>query len=117
MSITICGWNTKATIDGINWAVKVSTAICLANGLTDYDVVIKAVDEAEKPPRSRLGSPHRWWTTPLCLLRSLKRTGAPFHPFRSWRPFACSVLPSYIVAKLRNKPTTPKSDGRRIIRS
>ena len=43
--------------DGINWAVEVSTAICLANGLTDYDVVIKAVDESGEPTTITVGIP------------------------------------------------------------
>ncbi|MGB1679526.1 MAG: hypothetical protein ACPHFV_05730 [Poseidonia sp.] len=47
MSLTICGADYQGfTIDGINWVVEVSTAICMANGLTDYDVVITAVDES-----------------------------------------------------------------------
>ena len=46
MSLTICGADYQGfTIDGIDWVVEVSTAICMANGLTDYDVVITAVDE------------------------------------------------------------------------
>lgn len=47
MSLTICGADYQGfTINGINWVVEVSTAICLANGLSDYDVVITAVDES-----------------------------------------------------------------------
>ena len=58
MSLTICGAEYQGfTIDGINWAVEVSTAICLANGLTDYDVVIKAVDESGEPTTITVGIP------------------------------------------------------------
>lgn len=58
MSLTICGAEYRGfTIDGINWAVEVSTAICLANGLTDYDVVIKAVDESGEPTTITVGIP------------------------------------------------------------
>ncbi len=47
MSLTICGAEYQGfNIDGINWVVEVSTAICLANGLTNYDVLITAVDES-----------------------------------------------------------------------
>ncbi|MGA0353482.1 MAG: hypothetical protein ACO3NY_07525 [Poseidonia sp.] len=47
MSLTICGADYQGfNIDGINWVVEVSTAICLANGLTNYDVLITAVDES-----------------------------------------------------------------------
>ena len=47
LSLTICGADYQGfNIDGINWVVEVSTAICLANGLTNYDVVITAVDES-----------------------------------------------------------------------
>ena len=58
MSLTICGAEYQGfTIDGINWAVEVSTAICLANGLTNYDVVIKAVDESGEPTTLSVGIP------------------------------------------------------------
>jgi hypothetical protein len=47
MRLTICGSDYQGfTIDGINWNVDVSTAICMANGLSDYDVVITATDES-----------------------------------------------------------------------
>ena len=47
MSLTICGAEYQGfNVDGINWVVEVSTAICLANGLTNYDVLITAVDES-----------------------------------------------------------------------
>ncbi len=47
MSLTICGADYQGfNIDGINWVVEVSTAICLANDLTNYDVLITAVDES-----------------------------------------------------------------------
>lgn len=47
MSLNICGADYQGfNIDGINWVVEVSTAICLANGLTNYDVLITAVDES-----------------------------------------------------------------------
>jgi len=47
MQLTICGSDYQGfTIDGINWNVDVSTAVCMAYGLTDYDVVISATDES-----------------------------------------------------------------------
>lgn len=47
MSLTICGAEYQGfVIDNINWNVEVSTAICMANGLTDYDVVITATDDS-----------------------------------------------------------------------
>ena len=47
MQLTICGSDYQGfDINGINWDVEVSTAICMANGLTDYDVLIKATDES-----------------------------------------------------------------------
>lgn len=47
MRLTICGADYQGfNINGINWDVEVSTAICLANGLTDYDVTITATDES-----------------------------------------------------------------------
>ena len=47
MSLTICGAEDQGfVIDNINWNVEVSTAICMANGLTDYDVVITATDDS-----------------------------------------------------------------------
>lgn len=47
MQLTICGSDYQGfDISGINWNVEVSTAICMANGLEDYDVVIKATDES-----------------------------------------------------------------------
>ena len=58
MSLTICGADYQGfSIDGINWAVEVSTAICLANGLTDYDVVITAVDESGEPTKLAVSIP------------------------------------------------------------
>jgi hypothetical protein len=47
MSLSICGADYQGfNIDGINWNVDVSTAICLAYGLTDYSVLITATDES-----------------------------------------------------------------------
>ena len=47
MSLSICGATYQGfNIDGIEWSVEVSTAICLANGLTNYDVLITATDES-----------------------------------------------------------------------
>ena len=37
--------------------VEVSTAICLANGLTDYDVLITAVDESGASTQLAIGIP------------------------------------------------------------
>lgn len=56
MSLTICGANYQGfEIDGINWVVEVSTAICMANGLTNYDVVITAVDESQASTQIAVG--------------------------------------------------------------
>ena len=58
MSLTICGADYQGfTIDGINWVVEVSTAICLANGLTNYDVLITAVDESGAKTELAVGIP------------------------------------------------------------
>ena len=58
MSLTICGADYQGfTIDGINWVVEVSTAICLANGLTNYDVLITAVDESGASTQLAVGIP------------------------------------------------------------
>ena len=58
MSLTICGADYQGfSIDGINWVVEVSTAICLANGLTDYDVLITAVDESGASTQLAIGIP------------------------------------------------------------
>ena len=58
MSLTICGADYQGfTIDGINWVVEVSTAICLANGLSNYDVVITAVDESGATTQLAVGIP------------------------------------------------------------
>jgi hypothetical protein len=58
MSLTICGADYQGfTIDGINWVVEVSTAICLANGLTTYDVLITAVDESGASTQLAVGIP------------------------------------------------------------
>ena len=58
MSLTICGANYQGfIIDNIDWTVEVSTAICRANGLTDYDVVITAVDESGEPTEITVGIP------------------------------------------------------------
>ena len=47
MMLTICGAEYQGfNINGINWEVEVSTAICMANGLTNYDVLITATDES-----------------------------------------------------------------------
>ena len=47
MRLTICGADYQGfNINGINWDVEVSTAICMANGLTNYDVLITATDES-----------------------------------------------------------------------
>jgi hypothetical protein len=47
MQLTICGAEYQGfDINGINWDVEVSTAICMANGLTNYDVLIKATDDS-----------------------------------------------------------------------
>jgi hypothetical protein len=56
MSLTICGADYQGfEIDGINWVVEVSTAICMANGLTNYDVVITAVDESQASTQIAVG--------------------------------------------------------------
>lgn len=58
MSLTICGADYQGfTIDGINWVVEVSTAICLANGLTNYDVLITAMDESGAKTELAVGIP------------------------------------------------------------
>jgi hypothetical protein len=58
MSLTICGADYQGfTIDGINWVVEVSTAICLANGLSNYDVMITAVDESGASTQLAVGIP------------------------------------------------------------
>ena len=58
MSLTICGASYQGfIIDNIDWTVEVSTAICRANGLTDYDVVITAVDESGEPTEITVGIP------------------------------------------------------------
>ena len=58
MSLTICGADYQGfAIDGINWVVEVSTAICLANGLTDYNVIITAVDESGASTQLAVGIP------------------------------------------------------------
>ena len=58
MSLTICGADYQGfTIDGINWVVEVSTAICLANGLSDYDVVITATDDSGATTEVAVGIP------------------------------------------------------------
>ena len=58
MSLTICGANYPGfIIDNIDWTVEVSTAICRANGLTDYDVVITAVDESGEATEITVGIP------------------------------------------------------------
>jgi len=47
MQLTICGEPYQGfEIDGINWNVEVSTAVCMAYGITDYTVVITATDES-----------------------------------------------------------------------
>lgn len=47
MSLTICGADYQGfSINGINWEVEISTAICLANGLSNYDVLLKATDDS-----------------------------------------------------------------------
>jgi hypothetical protein len=47
MQLNICGSDYQGfTIEGINWNVDVSTAVCMAYGMTDYDVVITATDES-----------------------------------------------------------------------
>ena len=58
MSLTICGADYQGfEINGINWVVEVSTAICLANGLTNYDVLITAVDESGASTQLAVGIP------------------------------------------------------------
>ena len=58
MSLTICGAEYQGfVIDGINWVVEVSTAICMANGLTNYDVLITAVDESQASTQITVGIP------------------------------------------------------------
>lgn len=58
MSLTICGADYQGfVIDGINWVVEVSTAICMANGLTNYDVLITAVDESQASTQITVGIP------------------------------------------------------------
>ena len=58
MSLTICGAEYQGfNIDGINWVVEVSTAICLANGLSDYDVVITATDDSGATTEVAVGIP------------------------------------------------------------
>ena len=62
--------------------VEVSTAICLANGLTNYDVLITAVDESGASTQLAVGIPspvvedadlwrHHWWTTKTGALPSI----------------------------------------------
>ena len=88
MSLTICGADYQGfTIDGINWVVEVSTAICLANGLTNYDVLITAVDESGASTQLAVGIPSPmvedgsgWRHQPLET-----KTG-PYHPSRCLRP-------------------------------
>ncbi len=47
LRLTICGEDYQGfNINGINWNVEVSTAICAAYGLTDYNVTITATDES-----------------------------------------------------------------------
>jgi hypothetical protein len=47
LALTICGAQTSGfTQDNINWRVDVSIAICMANDLENYDVVITATDES-----------------------------------------------------------------------
>ena len=47
MQLTICGEPYQGfEINGINWDVEVSTAVCMAYGITDYTVVITATDES-----------------------------------------------------------------------
>jgi hypothetical protein len=47
MQLTICGAAYQGfDINGINWNVEVSTAICMANSLTNYDVIITATDDS-----------------------------------------------------------------------
>ncbi len=47
LSLTICGAETSGfTQDNINWRVDVSIAICMANELETYDVIITATDES-----------------------------------------------------------------------
>ena len=47
LSLTICGAETSGfTQDNINWRVDVSIAICMANDLDNYDVIITATDES-----------------------------------------------------------------------
>ena len=47
MQLTICGEPYQGfEIDGINWNVEVSTAVCMAYGITDYTVTITATDES-----------------------------------------------------------------------
>ena len=55
MQLTICGADYQGfNINGINWDVDVSTAICMANGLTNYDVVITATDESGEIGRAHV---------------------------------------------------------------
>tara|TARA_X000001036_G_scaffold232816_1_gene217465 strand:- start:876 stop:2885 length:2010 start_codon:yes stop_codon:yes gene_type:complete len=47
LSLKICEAETSGFVqDNINWQVDVSIAICMANGLENYDVIITATDES-----------------------------------------------------------------------
>jgi hypothetical protein len=47
LSLEICEAETSGFVqDNINWQVDVSIAICMANGLENYDVIITATDES-----------------------------------------------------------------------
>ena len=93
LSLTICGADYQGfNIDGINWVVEVSIAICLANGLTNYDVVITAVDDSGAKTEIYVAIPSPVPDEPTQTSPTVSRTRQDrCRPSRSWPPHQCSV--------------------------
>ena len=115
MRLTICGADYQGfNINGINWDVEVSTAICLANGLTDYDVTITATDESGASTQLlvKVNAPVLD-QTPIDPVSTEPMDDDALPSFRCWQRFRCWGLQSCFAVEAKIEPTTPKGDARR----